>query len=403
MEKNYRRYTVEDFTQDLSFIKWIKEKENEKFWITFIKKNPDQKQNIHTAREIVGLFKTVDQKIKTDDMYSVWKRTEAIHNQFYPVSKKKIVFSISRYAAIFVLPILLGGIIWKLYTFNQHNHLATTLQEVLPAEKHAKLILDDGGEVFLKQKQTNLHFNQMGDQIMINEDSVIHHQSKDERNAMSQIIIPYGRTSKIELSDGTVVWMNAGSKLLFPQKFEGKRRRVFLVGEAYFEVAKDKTRAFTVTTPNIHVTVLGTHFNLRDNPAEEITEVVLVEGAVGLKENGLLNMLEKEIKLSPRQRAYFNKDAKEISVESDIDVDYYTSWREGLLMFERESILNVFKRLEQYYDVHFITDKNISVNQKFSGKLDLNESLESILSVLSDAAPITYKTENKTIYINNKR
>jgi ferric-dicitrate binding protein FerR (iron transport regulator) len=215
------------------------------------------------------------------------------------------------------------------------------------------------------------------------------------------VIIPYGMRSEIKLSDGTKVWLNAGSRLIFPQKFTGKDRHVFLKGEAFFDVAENKNAPFIVTTDNINVTVLGTEFNMKDNNSDSELEVVLVEGAISLKENSVLNFLNKEIKLVPNQKAVYNKIENKMQVESGVDVAYYTSWKEGLLEFRRESILNVFKQLSRYYDVRFVTESNVELNKKISGKLDLKESLEDVMKVISDAAPIAYRFEEGKVYVNS--
>ena len=402
VEKAHHQYSVEDFTQDTKFIKWVKKGEDRKYWEDFVRKNPDQLKNIETAREIVGLFKSSEKELHAPEMYAVWKKVEFFHSLYHKnrtrtLGLKKLI----QYAAIFIFTLLLGGF-GTLFYFSQKNNQFSEIDLSSSDFREAKIILDDGDEVVLKEKQTDLHFNARGDQIKIDQDSVINYKSTAVKDAMTQVIIPFGKRSNIQLSDGTKVWMNAGSKLVFPQKFAGKKRKVFLTGEAYFEVAKDKTRPFVVSTDNMSVTVLGTKFNLRDNASDDELEVVLVEGEVSLKENSVLNMLEKEIKLKPNQRAVYNKLERGTLVESNVDVEYYTSWREGVLMFERESILNVFKRLSRYYNVHFVTEKSVELNRKFSGKLNLKYSLEEVLKVVCDAAPVTYKIENEKVYINSK-
>lgn len=152
----------------------------------------------------------------------------------------------------------------------------------------------------------------------------------------------------------------------------------------------------------MNVTVLGTEFNIKDNNSDNELEVVLVKGEVSLKENSVLNFLGKEVKLIPNQKAVYNKIDNKMVVESEVDVTYFTSWKEGLLEFRRESILNVFKQLSRYYDVRFVTESSVELNRKISGKLDLKESLEDVMKVVSDAAPITYRIEKGKVFVNSK-
>jgi ferric-dicitrate binding protein FerR (iron transport regulator) len=141
---------------------------------------------------------------------------------------------------------------------------------------------------------------------------------------------------------------------------------------------------------------------MRDNDSENELEVVLVEGVVSIKENNIMNLLSKEIKLRPNQKAIYNKADNTTIVESDIDVSGYTSWKDGLLRFEKESILNVFNRLSRYYNVRFVTESSVELTKKISGKLDLKESLDDVMKVVSDAAPIIYKIDGDKVIVTSK-
>jgi ferric-dicitrate binding protein FerR (iron transport regulator) len=262
--------------------------------------------------------------------------------------------------------------------------------------------LSDGEEILLKEKNTDLQFSNSGTQIKIDKDSVINYQPKADQNAMAQVVIPFGKRSNILLSDGTKVWLNAGSKLIFPQKFTGKNRKVFLKGEAYFDVFGNKNFPFIVSTDNMNVTVHGTKFNVKDNDSDKELEVVLAEGEVRLKGNSVMNFLSDEIKLKPNQIAIFNKVDNKTVVQSNVDVDYYTSWKEGVLKFNRESILTVFEGLSRYYNVRFVTENSVELNRKISGKLDLKESLEDVMKVISDAAPITFRIDKDKVFVSSK-
>jgi ferric-dicitrate binding protein FerR (iron transport regulator) len=131
-------------------------------------------------------------------------------------------------------------------------------------------------------------------------------------------------------------------------------------------------------------------------------EVVLAEGEVRLKGNSVMNFLSDEIKLKPNQIAIFNKVDNKTVVQSNVDVDYYTSWKEGVLKFNRESILTVFEGLSRYYNVRFVTENSVELNRKISGKLDLKESLEDVMKVISDAAPITFRIDKDKVFVSSK-
>jgi len=402
VDKKYIKYSVEDFTPDLNFINWVNRGIDQKDWENLVRKNPNLSKDIDAAKKIVSALRYNTKDLQEDDGYEIYKKIE-IFFTLYHKSKRTFRFrKLMQYAALFVLILSIGAAI-PIFYFAKNTEKYTEIASSLSNINEAKLILSGGEEILLKEKQTDLQFNAAGNQIKINQDSIINYNRKTDPNAMVQVVIPYGMRSNILLSDGTKVWLNAGSKLIFPQKFSGKNRKVFLKsGEAYFDVFKNKDIPFIVSSDNMNVTVHGTKFNIRDNDSDNELEVILVEGAMSLKENSVMNFLGKEIKLNPNQKAVYNKADNKMSVESNVDVDYYISWKEGLLEFNSESILNVFKRLSRFYNVSFVTESSVELNRKISGKLDLKESLEDVMKVVSDAAPISFRIDQDKIFINSR-
>ena len=401
VDRKYYKYTVEDFTQDPKFIAWIKRSSEQKYWNSFLREHPEQVKNVETARKIVESFRYSNIDVNEKEMQSVWKNIELYYDLQQKTGKKIKFRKITRYAAMVAFLLTVGTLVSH-FLFEKNRNQFTEIEIPFSNSTEAKLILSGGEEILLKEKQTELQFDDTGKKIKIDRDSIVDYQPEDIKNTMAQVIIPYGKRSDIQLSDGTKVWLNAGSRLIFPQKFTGKERHVFLKGEAYFEVTKNRNTPFIVTTDNMNVTVLGTEFNIKDNNSDNELEVVLVKGEVSLKENSVLNFLGKEVKLIPNQKAVYDKIDNKMVIESEVDVTYFTSWKEGLLEFRRESILNVFKQLSKYYNVRFVTESSVELNRKISGKLDLKESLEEVLKVVSDAAPITYRIDEGKVVVNSK-
>ena len=397
----YVKYSIEDFAQDLNFINWVKNGVGKKDWDDFVRENPNLSEDINTARTIVTGFGFNTRDIKQEDVYELYKDIETYYNEHHPSRSVLRFRKFMKYAAIFVLFFAVGAAIPVYYYFAGKADMYTEIASSVSNGTEAKLILSGRGEILLKEKHSDLRFNASGNQIKIDKDSIVNPENVDTK-AMAQVIIPYGKRSSILLSDGTKVFLNAGSKLVFPQKFSGKNRKVYLKGEAFFDVFKNKEVPFIVSTDNINVTVHGTEFNVRDNNSENESEVVLVEGSVSLKDNSMMNFLGKETRLIPNQKAVYNKENNKTSVESNVDVNYYTSWKEGFLEFNRESILSVFKRLSHFYNVSFVTESSVELNRKISGKLDLKESLEDVMKVIADAAPITFRIEQNKILINSR-
>ncbi len=400
MEKNFKKYSIEYFTQDIDFINWIKRGDNNEKWEEFVRENAQLSKEIDVARNIVNVLRLQEIEIDDKSINDVFENIEHFYSQYSKSRLKVRTLKFMRYAAIFVLFASVSIAIPYYYLhdndqFSEFNVPATGVNE-------ARLTLSSGEEITLTQTHSELQFNASGGQIKINKDSIINTDTKEDENSMAQIVIPFGMRSDILLSDGTKVWLNAGSRLVFPQKFSGKIRKVFLKGEAFFDVAKNKDVPFIVSTENMNVTVLGTAFNVNSNESENELEVVLVEGSVSMKENKAMNFLGNELLLKPNQKATYNKSSRNTQVESRVDVSYYISWKDGMLEFNRESIINVFKKLSQFYNVRFENDASVEMNQKISGKLDLKESLDAVMKVVSDATPINYRIEGDKVIVTSK-
>ena len=164
-------------------------------------------------------------------------------------------------------------------------------------------------------------------------DELVHRQEPTSVSGDNQLIVPFGKQSKIILSDQTEVWLNAGSRLIYPTVFRGGKRKVQLQGEAYFKVSKDKSNPFIVETSNSKIKVLGTSFNVKAYPGEKVEETVLVEGAVLLNVGD--QIFGKEVQLKPEQRIVLSGTDYSYSV-SKVDVRDYTSWIDGLFVFNEE-------------------------------------------------------------------
>lgn len=401
MEKKYENYSVEDFTQDIDFINWVQNGTNHEKWEKFVLANSQLSRKIDTAKKIIVSLRFKEREIDGKSMSSVYKNVEQYYEGYNKAAVKIRIIKFMRYAAIIVLCISIALAI-PFYYHVRDNMQLSELNVLNDDFKDAKLTLSNGEEIVLTNTHTDLQFNASGDKVKIDKDSTISSNSSTDPNAMAQVVIPFGMRSDILLSDGTKVWLNAGSKLIFPQKFSGKYRKVFLKGEAYFDVIKNKDVPFIVSTEDINVTVLGTEFNMRNNESDNELEVTLVEGLVSLKENKAMSFMSKEVKLKPYQKATFNKSDRNTTVESNVDVSYYISWKEGMLEFNRESILNVFKKLSEFYHVDFVTESSVETNKKISGKLDLKDSLEEVMKVVSDAAPITFRINGDKVTVNSK-
>jgi hypothetical protein len=217
-------------------------------------------------------------------------------------------------------------------------------------------------------------------------------QITTEKETMNKIIVPYGKRSKLELSDGTKVWVNSGSVLEFPGKFIGKTRIVKLSGEIFLEVAKDK-KPFIVHTADMDIIVYGTTFNVSSYADGNISSVVLVEGKVGVKT--ILSGEETMMKPSEMLSFQDNRLYKET-----VDTRKYTSWKDGYLLLNQTPVTDVLKQLEQYYNLSFDIRDNVNLHSiTCTGKIYLSSNLDDIMKTISLLSSTKYRWENNKIYI----
>ncbi|MEX0362746.1 MAG: FecR family protein, partial [Allomuricauda sp.] len=190
-------------------------------------------------------------------------------------------------------------------------------------------VLDKDGNVIGKQDGKSLKYSEVG--------------SKREL-AYNTLTVPHGKTFQLQLSDGTIAHLNAGSSIKYPVQFmEGSQRQIFVEGEAFFDVAKDPNHPFVVNTNGLNVRVLGTQFNVSAYPEDETTEVVLVEGAVSLYTEDDGYGSDKNVKLEPGFKGSFDKTSNHIDT-SKVITSLYTSWVNGKLMFRNMTFSNIMKK-----------------------------------------------------------
>lgn len=254
-----------------------------------------------------------------------------------------------------------------------------------------KIITSDGNEKIL---------NSDGEVVGVQKESELTYENdlKSKKLAYNELKIPFGKTFQVVLSDGTKVHLNSGSSLKFPVKFiKGNNRMVFLTGEAYFEVSKDKLHPFVVHSNGMDVRVLGTKFNVTSYPEDKIINTVLVEGSVQVYNR---NDPEHKSIIVPGEKASFNRGNKNISI-SKVDVDLYTAWTNGQLVFKGVRFKDMILKLERAYNVS-ITSNNKELNEEvFSANFNMDvDKIENIMLYLSKIHHFTYTIKNDKIIIN---
>lgn len=307
-------------------------------------------------------------------------------------SKKKKYFKYIGIAASIVI-LFSVGLIYQNIFFNTDKPIVIDENQItLQLDNGDIQIISEGKVVHVTDSKGNIIGNQNGNSIVYNSDIS---EDKLEYNTLK---IPNGKRFELKLSDGTSVHLNSGTTLKYPVKFiKGLKRSVYLDGEAFFDVTKDKKHPFIVTADKLNVQVLGTHFNVSNYEEEDKTDVVLVEGSVGMYSSNVKFDANSSTILKPGFKGSFNKFNQDIETKV-VDPDLYTSWMKGNLTFKNMMFKNIIKKLERHYDVTII-NKNIKLSTtKFSASFD-NQSIVKVLSYFSEIQGFNYTIKGKQITI----
>ncbi|MDC6389207.1 FecR domain-containing protein [Maribacter sp. PR1] len=246
-------------------------------------------------------------------------------------------------------------------------------------ENISQKLVSSSGEVLGEQKGNKISYKST---------------SEIDELVYSELEIPYGKIFDLEFSDGTIVHLNSGTKIRYPVKFlKGLDREVFIEGEAYFKVSKDKNHPFIVHADEVDVKVLGTEFNITSYKEDNDIKTVLVEGSVSMSNSNKNNVV-----LNPGEKGTWSRGASSTSVEQ-VDVGLYTSWIKGELLFRNESFKNMAKKLERKYMVQIQNNNLLLSDKKFNARFNVNiESIEDVIKSISEIQKFEYQiTSDKVI------
>lgn len=267
----------------------------------------------------------------------------------------------------------------------------TQAQEI--SEGGIVLLMPGKEEIEVGETDASIIYSQNGT-VTINSDTVHQVEERVKEVEYNQLIIPKGKRTRLMLPDGTHLWVNAGTRVIYPNCFENNYREIYVEGEVYLDVYHDEKAPFIVKTKDFQVQVLGTSFNISAYPSQDVSSVVLVKGSVNIK-----NQEKKQVKLTPGQMVDIRTG--QLDIPKSVDVEPYVCWVKNMLMYKDESLDKVFQKLNLYYGEEFILDSDIK-DLLVSGKLDLKEKLEDVLYTISYSVPICYEKSEKGIIVRKK-
>lgn len=351
----------------------------------------DNPKNQSTLESYVKDYHDLNMALLKENVEEAYEKTmRRIERMERPV--KRLVPYWTKYAAAAVLIFGIGF----LY---QQGYFSTKIDDVIVTKEEAiTLELENGTIQTINVAQTKVVRDGKGNIIGKQEKNQINYSETDgiQELIYNTLNIPNGKTFRITLSDGTLVVMNAGSSLRYPTSFSPtETRRIFMSGEAYFDVTQDKTRPLIVNVDNLDVEVLGTEFNVSSYNEDVNIEVVLVEGSVKLSAKDELQ--RNSIELSPGQRGSYARISKNVNIDS-VNTSLYTSWMQGRLVFRNLTFDQILSKLERHYNIE-IENKNTKLGKEVFNASFNEVKIEEVLSFFNDTHEIEYEIKNNKVFI----
>lgn len=390
MDKKYISATVRQLLHDPDFVLWCMMPTDvlDEQWSRWINEHPECESDINEARIILQSVRLNDTPIPADKSGQLWSRLQRSIIE----RKKRRRLQIIRYAAACAVALVLGIGGFELFDkdpLSDSRLIAGTTG--CKEDVHTDVTLITGVLDTVKIENNSLIVCDLEITVRNKEKVVTQKVSDSNRDetVMNTLVVPRGRRTSLLLADGSKVWVNSGSKLRFPSKFDAEKRMIEAEGEIYIEVARNGT-PFYVKTDSFTVNVLGTKFNLSAYAGEQTGTVVLVEGSV------MVRTLENEnIHLSPNRMLTIEAGKGQIK---EVDVNDYISWKDGYLQFREESMENILLRLSRYYAIQIKCKPEIA-GKNCSGKLVLFEDIRQTMNTISMLYNIRYQFESDTLII----
>jgi transmembrane sensor len=351
---DYKNYTADNFIKDELFQRWVytPDAQSDAYWIEVLSKYPHLNKPIEEARQFLQVFN--------------FRENDTLDARISKL-KKRIDTEID---ATDTTPL--------------------KVQDAIPAQTALK-----------KKFQLRAIYKIAASISIILIATYVAFDYRDLRlwlSGTNEQVTPKGNRAMINLEDGTRVWLNADSKLTYPESFaESTVRSVTLEGEAFFDVTENPAKPFVVNTAGMRVRVLGTSFNVRSYNYDQEVRTTLVKGKVMIESDDASGTLT----LMPNQQAVFEKQTRKISLEHQVETEEFTSWREGKLSFDDQPLSIIIHELERWYNVTIKVEDQTALTCRFSAKIN-NKTLEEVMELFEASDGIHYTIEGKQVLIKGK-
>lgn len=391
MRKNkYQGYRAIDFLKDEDFLRWnfFKEENDNTYWKNVMEMSPELTPSIEKA---ILLYNT---QVRLNDYSLAPEVIESHYTIFYQHvqqhrKRRSLYIWFSAIASLLLL--------FAITLIYQHSkEQPSELLEFVKATSFSKDTISKDIQLLVSSEEI-IRIEEKEPTISYHSDSIrVTGKSVADLNASgySRLIIPKGKRTRLTLSDGSTLHVNSGTEVIYPNRFTGNRREIYVNGEAFLEVTPDADQPFMVKTRDIEIRVLGTKFNVQAYEEDHDIQVVLVSGAVQV----ITDKDTPKTKLIPSQMYHYKEGQASVTT---VDIEKHISWIHGILYAEDERLDVLMTKLSRYYGEEIMYDENV-VNQRCSGKIDLKNDLREVLNGLTFSFPIEIEYENGIFKVRTK-
>jgi transmembrane sensor len=355
-------------------------------------------QNEAQLKSAINDYFSSEQAIKTGDQHSA-AINEVEANLIKAINQNQSK-TIKLWPKIVAVAAAVALIVIGAYFFSYNKPVQSSqdnliAQDIAPGKNGATLTLANGQKIFINDVLAGNIASQSGVKITKTKDGQIIYEVTDQGSGKIEyntLTTTRGEQTQVRLPDGSLVFLNAASSLKYPTSFaKSAKRSVGLTGEGYFEIAKDKAHPFVVETDKQNIIVLGTHFNVKAY-SDEPVKTTLVEGSVQVNNEQSTKILK------PGQQAILTSAGKFEIGEADQVLEL--AWKNNEFMFESESIQNVMKMVERWYNVEVIYQGEIT-KEKFGGGVSRFDKVSVVLALLERTGAVKFKIADRKIYVMN--
>lgn len=334
------------------------------------------------------------------DKAKMWKQVQSRMNKNSRYRVKRYL----KYAAIIVAFVLVGGT-WWMVKENPEEVISVELSEtsmLSPGTPKAYILFSSGQRMDLTTTEHDTMIMEKGMQVRVGSSGKISYIPGDSGSILKQeivyntIVVPRGGEYKLELADGTLVWLNSDSELRYPVKFAGSQRDVWLKGEGYFEVSKNPEKPFRVVVDDMIVKVLGTSFNINAYKDRGNILTTLVSGKVDIQDMSGKSL----VVMSPNQQVDFRHG--KISSVQEVDITRFVSWIDGKFYFNDMTLENIMSQLQRWYDIEvFFVDEELK-SYPFTGVIRRDFTAGQIFEIIEKTTRVKFNVRGKCVTVNHK-